>query len=272
MSDLEIATSTLDRVTKSPYPPSRALRARVSQVLAHPGAPLGASGMSGKACLDRGAQSTPSRPRRGRSSHATSRSDVVPPPAAPAPADDKGKPKNTSKYISWSELLRRTFGIEVVCTKCKSQLHTIAVSDYTPAQLEAWAPARPDVDRWTMRMQTLRPFVVEEDGKVLGYADLQANGHIDHLYVSGASARRGVGRLLMERIHARAQEMKLARLFSDVSRTGQPFFERFGFLVIEHKTVVVGGVSLANARMTKDLLTGGEETVEPVAADVVAAG
>jgi len=45
-----------------------------------------------------------------------------------------------------------------------------------------------------------------------------------------------------------------------VSRTAQPFFERFGFLVIEHKTVVVGGLSLANARMRKDLLSGGEET------------
>jgi putative acetyltransferase len=51
--------------------------------------------------------------------------------------------------------------------------------------------------------------------------------------------------------------MILGRLFSDVSRTAQPFFERFGFLVSEHKTVVVGGVSLANARMTKDLVTAG---------------
>ena len=46
---------------------------------------------------------------------------------APAPADDKGKPKNTSKYISWSELLRRTFGIEILCTKCKSQLRLIVL-------------------------------------------------------------------------------------------------------------------------------------------------
>ena len=85
-----------------------------------------------------------------------------------------------------------------------SAVHTTAASDYTPAQLEAWAPARPDVDRWAMRMRTIRPFVVEEDGKILGYADLQTNGHIDHFYVSGTNARRGVGRLLMERIHALA--------------------------------------------------------------------
>jgi putative acetyltransferase len=134
-----------------------------------------------------------------------------------------------------------------------SAIHTIAARDYTPAQLDAWAPARPDMDRWTARMRAIRPFVVEEDGRIVGYADLQANGHIDHFYVSGPKARRGVGRILMDRIHSRAEELKLTRLFSDVSRTARPFFERFGFLVLERKTVVVAGVSLPNVRMTKEL-------------------
>jgi putative acetyltransferase len=127
-----------------------------------------------------------------------------------------------------------------------SAVHSIAASDYTEAQLDAWAPERPDTERWTVRMRAIRPFVVEEDGRIVGYAETNAG--------------RGVGRILMDRIHARAQELKLTRLFSDVSRNAQPFFERFGFLVLEHKTVVVGGVSLPNARMTKDLLTGGEKT------------
>ena len=39
-------------------------------------------------------------------------SDVVPEPTEPAPAPtEQDKPKNTSRYISWSELLRRTFRI-----------------------------------------------------------------------------------------------------------------------------------------------------------------
>jgi len=60
------------------------------------------------------------------SSHAASRSEVVPAPAVPTPlAQDK--PKNTSRYISWSELLRRTFGIEIVCQKCKAPLRLIAL-------------------------------------------------------------------------------------------------------------------------------------------------
>jgi putative acetyltransferase len=134
-----------------------------------------------------------------------------------------------------------------------SAIHSLAAKDYTPEQIAAWAPAQPDLDRWTARMRGIRPFVVEESGRIVGYADLQSDGYIDHFFVSGDRARRGVGRVLMNRIHERAKELGLGALFSDVSRTAQPFFERFGFHVLEHRVVVIGGVQLANARMTKTL-------------------
>jgi hypothetical protein len=30
-------------------------------------------------------------------------------------------------YIPWAELLRKTFGFEIVCTKCKAQFRLIAL-------------------------------------------------------------------------------------------------------------------------------------------------
>lgn len=137
-----------------------------------------------------------------------------------------------------------------------SAVHTIAAQDYSLEQLDAWAPHRPDWDAWTARMQALQPFVAEADGRIVGYADLQRSGHIDHFFVSGKYPRRGVGRLLMERLHARAAELGLGRLYSDVSRTAEPFFERLGFRVVERNDVVIGQVSLPHARMEKTLPTG----------------
>jgi len=134
-----------------------------------------------------------------------------------------------------------------------SAVHNLAAKDYTTKQLDAWAPHRPNWETWTQRMQDLQPFIVEEDARVVGYADLQTTGYIDHFYVSSAYARRGVGRCLMERLHARAAELGLGRLFSDVSRTAEPFFEAFGFRVVERKKAVMGRVSLPHARMEKDL-------------------
>jgi putative acetyltransferase len=134
-----------------------------------------------------------------------------------------------------------------------SAIHTIAAKDYTPQQVDAWAPHRPNWDAWTARILALQPFVVEDGSRIVGYADVQASGYIDHFFVSGTHGRRGVGRLLMEKLHAHAAEQKIARLFSDVSLTAQPFFAHFGFLIREHKTAVIGEVSIPLARMEKDL-------------------
>src|SRR5450759_5498041 len=66
------------------------------------------------------------------SSHSSLRSQIVPVPAVVTPAvvTPKGKDKPSlplSHYISWSELLRRTFQIDTVCPACKSPLRLIAL-------------------------------------------------------------------------------------------------------------------------------------------------
>ena len=90
------------------------------------------------------------------SSHAISRSEVVPAPATPPPAPgEQDKPKRRSRYIRWSELLRRVFGIEILCTKCKAPLRLIALiktediakkiltAMHLPADIPKLHPARP---------------------------------------------------------------------------------------------------------------------------------
>jgi hypothetical protein len=61
------------------------------------------------------------------SSHAAARSAVVPAPAAASAPAEQDKPASTSKYIPWAELLRKTFGFEIVCSKCHGQLRLIAL-------------------------------------------------------------------------------------------------------------------------------------------------
>ena len=62
------------------------------------------------------------------SSHAAARSAVVPALAEPSAAPTgQDKPASPSKYIPWAELLRRTFGFEIVCQKCHSQFRLISL-------------------------------------------------------------------------------------------------------------------------------------------------
>jgi putative acetyltransferase len=130
-----------------------------------------------------------------------------------------------------------------------SAIHQTAAADYTPDQLNAWAPAQPDFEQWALRMEKRKPFLAEMDGKIVGYADLQADGCIDHFFVAGSMVRRGVGSALMRHILQHAGVRGLGRVYSHVSITARPFFERFGFEVHTAQQVCIRGVILNNFLM-----------------------
>lgn len=130
-----------------------------------------------------------------------------------------------------------------------SAIHDIASKDYTPEQIQAWAPALLDHGIWIERMRGICPFVVELQDKIVAYADVQPNGYIDYFFVSSSVAGTGVGTMLMNHIQAAARNQSIDILTSDVSRTAQPFFARFGFVIVEQRVPIVRGVAIPNALM-----------------------
>ena len=134
-----------------------------------------------------------------------------------------------------------------------SAVHDTASRDYTPEQVDAWAPAHIDPDLWAGHRRALRPFVVEHEKEIVGYADLQPNGYIDHFFVSGSYALQGIGTLLMKNIQKEAQLLGIDEMTSDVSKTAEPFFVRHGFQVVKRGFPIRRGVTLQNALMRKQL-------------------
>ena len=134
-----------------------------------------------------------------------------------------------------------------------SAVHLIARDDYSEEQLNAWAPLDLDRQLWVNRICGINPFVAEIDGEPVGYADVQQNGYIDHFFVSGHHPRKGVGKALMQVLHSEAELLSITELTSNVSRTAQPFFERFGFVIVEQRKPIIRGVEVPNALMRKGL-------------------
>lgn len=134
-----------------------------------------------------------------------------------------------------------------------SAVHDIASKDYTVEQIKAWAPADLDQAAWARHMRALKPFVAEMDHQIVGYADVQAKGYIDHFFVSGLYPRQGIGSLLMDRIHERATHLHLTELTADVSRSAQLFFAYHGFVIVAQQSPILRGVAIPNARMRKVL-------------------
>lgn len=135
-----------------------------------------------------------------------------------------------------------------------SAIHLVASRDYSQEQVNAWAPNDLSEALWSEKIQSINPFVAEIGGEVVGYADLQPSGYIDHFFVSGNHPRQGIGASLMGVIHQEASRLGMVELTSDVSLTAQPFFEKFGFHIVEQRLPVLRDIVVPNARMRKELL------------------
>ena len=142
---------------------------------------------------------------------------------------------------------------EAIWSVFYDSVHQIASANYTETQVNAWASKEIDPTVWANHIQKLKPFVVEIEQQIVAYADLQADGLIDHFFVSPSVSRQGVGSALMKHIQTQAKQQKINRLFAYVSLTAKPFFIYFGFEIEHAQTVTLRNVQLNNFLMVKHL-------------------
>ncbi|MCG6200649.1 GNAT family N-acetyltransferase [Psychromonas antarctica] len=130
-------------------------------------------------------------------------------------------------------------------------IRNINKQDYNSAQLKAWAPESMDLFIWNKRMSDIEPFIAEIEGKIVGYADLQADGLIDHFFCDQFYQRQGVGKALMMHIFQTSRAKNIKYFFALVSITAKPFFEHFGFKVKKEESVELGEQTLICFQMEK---------------------
>ena len=135
---------------------------------------------------------------------------------------------------------------------CRDATRMINRRDYTPEQVRRWAPGLPEPG-WNERLAQTNPLVAEQDGKIVGSVELEANGHIDYFYCHYRWQRRGVGRKLYQAVENEAARTGIDLLFAEASVTARTFFESLGFEVkVEANNLVCGAVA-RQLRMQKQL-------------------
>jgi putative acetyltransferase len=126
---------------------------------------------------------------------------------------------------------------------------------YSQAQVEAWAPEPADPGAYVRRAGDGRAMLVAVDDldEPVAYGDLQADGHIDHLYCRPDRTRSGVSAALYEAIEALARGQGLRRLHVEASEPARRFFERRGFVMLGRQDFQIRGVTIHNYPMEKRL-------------------
>jgi len=128
-------------------------------------------------------------------------------------------------------------------------VHAIDDAHYSAAQREAWAPTPPDYGVWAKRLECRQPLVAEQDGLILGFIELEPDGHIDCFYVHPNFQRGGVATRLLQRVLEVARARASCRLYVEASTVVKPLLESHGFILLGQNHVKRRGQVLINYRM-----------------------
>ena len=135
-----------------------------------------------------------------------------------------------------------------LCRLFYDTVHAVNRRDYGPQELEAWAPAPPDPGAWDSTFLAHRTMVAEENGEILGFADMDDIGYLDRLYVHKDHQGQGVAAALCDALE---QGCEARPFVTHASITARGFFEHRGYEVVQAQRVLRRGAELTNFVMKK---------------------
>ena len=127
-------------------------------------------------------------------------------------------------------------------------VHTVNAADYTPEQLDAWATGKKPLETWDRSFRANTTLVAESGGQIVGFADMDAGGYLDHLFVHRDFQRQGIATALCDALEAGCSCL---RYITHASITARPFFQSRGYRVVREQQVDCRGVLLTNFVMEK---------------------
>ncbi|MCX6990227.1 MAG: GNAT family N-acetyltransferase [Chlamydiae bacterium] len=133
-------------------------------------------------------------------------------------------------------------------------IHRINIQHYTEEQVNVWAPTSSlETEGWAKKFPRTKPIIALVGDIIVGFAEFEPSGHIDCFYCHHEWIGKGVGSAIMEEIFRRAKNSHIHHIFSEVSITAKPFFEKQGFKVVTEQTMGRKDIALTNFKMERTI-------------------
>lgn len=105
------------------------------------------------------------------------------------------------------------------------KVHTVNARNYTAAQLEVWATGSIDLAAWNQSSLEHITLVAEMDDIIVGFADMDHQGHLDRLYVHKNYQGNGIATALVKAQEQRTIDENIDSYETYASITVRLFFE-----------------------------------------------
>lgn len=127
-----------------------------------------------------------------------------------------------------------------------------STEEYPIAQLAEWAGTDVEISDWAKSFAEHYTVVAEDDGgELVGFGDLNPNGHFDRLFVRRDRHRCGVASLISDELERFAGEHAIAVVFTQSCAASRPFFEGRGYRVMKRQPLEDHGATYENYIMRK---------------------
>ena len=127
-------------------------------------------------------------------------------------------------------------------------IHNVNARDYAQEQLDAWASGEVDLKAWDASFRAHGTIIAVENGKIIGFGDMDETGYLDRLYVHKDYQGQGIASAICDEL----ERFAVGKTFTThASITAKPFFQHRGYRVVCKQEVIRRGVALTNFIMEK---------------------
>lgn len=133
---------------------------------------------------------------------------------------------------------------------------TVSILDskeYSEAEIRNWAPNSIYVRDWEELCLKEFTVVAEADEEIVGFAQINDDGHINAFYCRPDHQGKGIGKKLYAVINDYARTQSIPTIYTEVNASIRPFFLKAGFENVQKQKAVVQGKVKANYIMKKKL-------------------
>lgn len=127
-------------------------------------------------------------------------------------------------------------------------VHTVNAKDYSEEQQNVWATGKVDLEQWNQSFLEHYSLVAVEDGRIVGFGDIDHTGYLDRLYVHKDYQGQGIASELCDRLEKSVR----GSVVTHASITARPFFEQRGYQVVKEQQVERQGILLTNFVMRRE--------------------
>jgi putative acetyltransferase len=133
-------------------------------------------------------------------------------------------------------------------------VHAINIRDYSQEQINAWAPATIDRNRWVHNLSNHIAYVAKIADIIVGFGDATKQGYIDRLYTHKDYQGKGIASAILKKLEEELQKLGVIQFTTEASITAKPFFERQGYTVVNSQEIKHrSGVIFINYVMKKTI-------------------